>query len=209
MKNYLKALIGRNVNGFIVHDVDFDETSSKFTIVFESKPESYKPDELVGIHSLTFDDKYCIDYLVDEKKFDYAYERFCEALHDYACRNYMLNNFGGFFGPNEMEVVIFRNILDFLQSSDAEKVNKYGTSIIFSPLTSLWLGSLRTLNVQVDTNEINQQLAPKIDEMMKRYLAENPKYIDKVERIYNSLTDFMKGKNLKSDDKLELQPQKQ
>ena len=224
MKNFLKYISNKDYGAFTVYNAELNEKDGTIAITFEPFEEAVifdKKDHLLKnpiyrknyierinqddepvLHTLTFKDLYCIDYLVDGKQDDLAYENFCDALFNFAYRNYMNNILGPIDDSNE---VIFKNIIEFFGCQDENyKTKKYGSCITFKSMTSLWLDILKENNVKIDYKELDRQLEPKINEMMQRYLIEHPEYIERIETVNKNLNNLMSKTS--SENKNQAQP---
>ena len=138
----IKPLIGKDIDFFTIRDIKINETTHNLIVdfeifdieVYEEKfDKNYlerKDKNTPEIHTVEFLDKYSINYLVDGKEDDSAYDSFCGAIHDYVAPGSAMNNLFGIITQENIENVKFNNIIKFMLLDDDYKYSKYGSTIL-------------------------------------------------------------------------------
>ena len=209
MNNLIKKVIGKDIGNFTIHDASYDAKIGEFTIVcepfeintiFDSKDVYYKnpritkvyferTDENVpSMHTIVFHG--INDYEIDGKPDHMAYDSFKDLLFGYSAPSTM-NNIFEIPTEEELKEVFLKNIMNYLLSSDKEKINKYGTAITILSMTSLLLKIFEEIGFHIDKDDLNNDIVIKLDSLMQRYLLEHPEYIKKIQKTNSKLNVLM------------------
>jgi len=186
----IKKLIGEEFSGFKIIDAENNSDSGNVSL----KVEFLDDYNQLSRCTITYLDKYGLNYLVDWKSF-LLYEEmtFENQINTYTHLNHIANDFAAMYDEEKTEEKIFQTVIEFLLMDDKQKIENFG-HFITSGIPNIWLAILKKYSsYDYDENEFNKMLLEKIDNSMLKYLRANPKYIDQLNLIDSNFKDLVRN----------------